>query len=141
MMRRLKNILTGKRIAILLGALMIFAAMPSAVLAEEPDTDVEVDSETVSPDVQSYAEEWGLTYVEATRRMELQDIIGELNAALKENESDTFAGLWIEHGTANDDFGAVALFTQNGEQTIRRYSLRDDSVQVGGPERCNIYAY
>ena len=54
--------------------------------------------------------------------MELQDIIGELNAALKENEPDTFAGLWIEHGTANDDFGAVALFTQNGEQTIRRYS-------------------
>ena len=34
MMRRLKNVLTGKRIAILLGALMIVAAMPSAVLAE-----------------------------------------------------------------------------------------------------------
>jgi hypothetical protein len=55
---------------------------------------------------------------EAAQRLQFQDGIGDLNAALQANEADTFGGLWIEH---EPDYRVVALFTRNGRRTIRPY--------------------
>lgn len=45
--------------------------------------------------------------------------IGLLSAELEVEESATFAGSWVEY---EPRFGAVALFTRDGEATIRRHS-------------------
>jgi len=64
------------------------------------------------------AEDLGISVEEAVRRALAQDSIGMLNAALEENESATFAGLWIEH---EPTYQAVVAFTENGEETLRPY--------------------
>ena len=69
-------------------------------------------------DAQSYADEWGTTLEEAVSRLELQQAIGELQAALEENESGTFGGLWIQHGP---EFRVVIRSTDGhvGDPAIR----------------------
>ncbi len=74
--------------------------------------------EALSRDAQEYAKQFGVTVEEATERLQFQDGIGELNAALQANEADTFGGLWIEH---EPDYRVVVLFTRNGKRTIRPY--------------------
>jgi len=69
-------------------------------------------------DAAVYAEEEGIDIEEAVRRFELMDIAGPLGAELEENEADTFAGFWIEH---RPEFRIVAVFTENGEETIKPY--------------------
>ena len=118
----LKRLLFGKRLIVLIGVLLTMAAAPVAILTFNQYMNAEATSMPVSADVQSYADEWGISIDEATRRLNLQDTMGELDAALQENESDTFAGLWIEHGATADDFGVVTRFTSDGAQTLQRYS-------------------
>lgn len=65
-----------------------------------------------------YAELHGVTVDEALLRLELQDVTGDLDAELTENEADTFAGLWIEH---TPEFKVIVLFTQKGNDTIEKY--------------------
>jgi hypothetical protein len=74
--------------------------------------------EALRRDAEEYARQFGVTMEEATERMQFQDGIGELNAALQANEADTFGGLWIEH---EPDYRIVVLFTRQGERTIRPY--------------------
>ena len=50
--------------------------------------------------------------------MQLQDIIGELNAKLVKEESDTFARLWIQH---KPNYRVIVRFTENGKATIQQY--------------------
>ncbi len=69
-------------------------------------------------DAAVYAMEEGIDIEEAVRRFELMDIAGSLGAELEENEADTFAGFWIEH---QPEFRIVAVFTENGEETIKPY--------------------
>jgi hypothetical protein len=69
-------------------------------------------------DAAMYAETYGVTLEEAVRRFDLQTKVGELDAALTENETETFAGLWIEH---RPTFRVVARFTQGGKETVRHY--------------------
>ena len=128
----LKRLLFGKRLIVLIGVMLTVAAAPVGILTFNQYMNAEATSEAVSPDVQSYADEWGIETDEAARRLALQDTIGELRAELLANESDTFAGLWITHGTAADDFGAVASFTRDGEQTLRQYSQYIDNGPLAG---------
>jgi hypothetical protein len=74
--------------------------------------------ETLRRDAQQYASDVGVDVEEALRRMQYQDEIGSLNAALLANERDTFAGLWVEH---QPDFRVIVQFTNGGERTIRPY--------------------
>jgi len=69
-------------------------------------------------DAAVYAEEAGITMDEAVRRLELQPVIGKLDAELSSKEMETFAGLWIE---LPPEFKIVVLFTNNGEETIEPY--------------------
>jgi hypothetical protein len=75
-------------------------------------------SEALRRDAQEYAKQFGVTEQEALQRVEYQDEIGNLNAALTANEADTFGGLWIEN---EPDYRIVVLFTRRGERTIRPY--------------------
>lgn len=52
------------------------------------------------------------------RRLKLQKEVGDLSSRLEEEESGTFAGLFIEH---EPDFQVVARFTRDGSQTIAPY--------------------
>ena len=74
--------------------------------------------ESLRVDAESYAERFGVTLEEAIQRLQFQEGIGALNAALQADQADTFGGLWIEH---EPDFRIVTLFTRDGEQTIRPY--------------------
>ena len=74
--------------------------------------------EALRVDAETYAKKFGVTVEEAIQRLQYQEGIGELNAALRENEADTFGGLWIEH---EPRYRVVALFTRNGERTIKPY--------------------
>lgn len=70
-------------------------------------------------DAQNYAQTYGVSVAEAVRRLELQESIGALNAELTAQESNTFAGLWIEHQPA---YRVVAAFTHDGDATLRRHA-------------------
>lgn len=118
----LKRLLFGKRLIVLVGVLLTMAAAPVGILTLHQYMDAEATSAPVTADVQSYADEWNIDIDEAARRLNLQDTIGELDARLREYEANTFAGLWIKHGSAAGDFGVVARFTRDGEQTLQRYS-------------------
>ena len=88
----------------------------------EPESSPLPIMEGVSPafvqDGQMYAEQFGVSLEEAVSRLMLQEPIGELGAAIEANESDTFAGLWIQH---EPRYAVVVMFTRDGEQTISKY--------------------
>ncbi len=68
-------------------------------------------------DAQIYASNNNVSTEEALRRFQLQNIpVPE--EELRTKEGETFAGLWIEH---TPEFKFVALFTRNGEETIKPY--------------------
>ena len=69
-------------------------------------------------DAQVYASNTGVSIDEALHRFQLQDIAGELDAELTTNETETFAGLWIEH---TPEFRVVVQFTRDGEETMKPY--------------------
>jgi hypothetical protein len=74
--------------------------------------------ETLRQDAQQYAVEMGVDLDEAMRRLQYQDDIGGLRAALAANERDTFAGLWVQH---QPDFRVIVQFTRDGKKTIQPY--------------------
>jgi PKD domain len=75
-------------------------------------------------DAAAYAARYGVDVDEAVRRLRLQRQIGELDAALTEEEPATFAGLWIEH---QPRYHVVVRFTDRASE--RRLRVR----VAGGP--------
>jgi hypothetical protein len=69
-------------------------------------------------DANEYARQFEVSQGEAIQRLRYQEAIGELAAALEENEADTFGGLWIQH---EPDYRIVVRFTRDGRETIRPY--------------------
>lgn len=86
-----------------------------AVAREKPALD---DKDPLLYDAQVYASNNNVSTEEALRRFQLQDIAGKLGAELSMNETETLAGLWIEH---KPKFKIVVLFTRDGEETIKPY--------------------
>ena len=78
-------------------------------------------------DAQYYADETGVTLEEALARLDTQndDAIGNLQTQLHANETDTFAGLWLQH---DPEYRVVVAFTQAGEETIRKYVAADSEL-------------
>jgi hypothetical protein len=66
-----------------------------------------------------YAKNYGVTIDEALHRLKLQDSFPGLSTELENNEKETFGGLWIQH---EPEYKIVVAFTNNGEQTISKYS-------------------
>lgn len=79
-----------------------------------------------NPDAEIYAQNFGISLEEALRQFRLQDAAGELQVKLRENEADTFAGLWIEH---DPEFKIVVLFTKDAKRKIKPY-LTDELADV-----------
>lgn len=93
----------------------------STVQSEDnlPYSDAPVyDGNALVLDAQGYADEHGIDLDEAIRRLQLQEPAGELNEQLVANESNTFAGAWIQH---SPEFRIIVQFTANGEKTIQPY--------------------
>lgn len=87
-----------------------------------------------------YARTYCVSVAEADRRVQIQlrgsigprtepgpapapptpdDSIGSLQGALRADEADTFAGLWIQH---QPSYGVVVAFTRNAAQTLAKYT-------------------
>ena len=122
MMKRVKNMLIGKRLLIALGVLLTVVAAPVAIVLMNQYMNTEATvSDALRQDAQSYAAEWGIGLDEAVRRLQLQGEIGKFGADLEKNEAGTYAGHWIKHGSGPNDFGVVVRFTSNGERTVQQY--------------------
>ncbi len=74
--------------------------------------------DVVFPEVAIYAEHYGIAVDEALSRFEIQEAFAGLDTQLSIKEAETFAGLYIQH---EPEFRIVALFTRNGEETIKPY--------------------
>ena len=85
-----------------------------------------------------YAQHIGVTVEEALRRFEIKDALRGMKANIKSNETETFAGLYIQH---TPEYRFVVLFTHNGEETIKPYIPEgmDEYVEVRTAEFS--YAY
>src|SRR5215212_6772748 len=90
------------------------SALPQATLGE---------SYPSMGDAGSYAENEGISVDGTLQRRRISDIAGRLDADLTVNETETFAGLWIEH---SPEFKIVVLFTENPQQTLQPYLSKDD---------------
>ncbi len=87
--------------------------------AEPELVETAVPTPEIHLDAQAYADDLGVSLEEASRRLNLQDEIGELGAALEANEVETFAGLWIQH---EPEYKVVVAFAgDDGEEAIRPY--------------------
>lgn len=92
-----------------------------------PDSGINVQTEE-EPDprvVKEYASAMGIDEEEALRRLELLPYAGPLGAELERQETETFAGLWIQH---EPEFRIVIAFTENGEETIKKYVDEDSPI-------------
>ncbi len=79
---------------------------------------LQTDEDAWEQDARMYAKQFGVDLQEALTRLHLQEPAGKLGAALRANESETFAGLWIQH---EPEYRVIVMFTANGEDTIRPY--------------------
>jgi streptogrisin C len=98
--------------------LLTFIALSAAGRTDSPP------SEALLQDAAAYAARFGVDVDEAVRRLRLQREIGDLDAALTEEEQATFAGLWIEH---EPRYRVVVRFTDPASE--RRLHVRI----AGGP--------
>ncbi len=73
---------------------------------------------TVFPEMEIYAEYYGIPVDETLRRFEIQDAFAGLDTELSIKEPETFAGLYIQH---EPEFRIVALFTRDGEAIMKPY--------------------
>ncbi len=103
-------------------AILMIALLPKTALVAQNATE-----DPLSFDAQGYATLFGITTEEALSRFALQDLAGQLDAALAEGEEDTFAGLWLEH---SPNFKVVVRFTGDGEQTIESYTQSSDLADI-----------
>ncbi len=72
-------------------------------------------------DAKVYASNNNVSIDEALRRFQLQDNARDLQAEVRTNEVETFAGLWIEH---TPEFKFVVQFTRDSEEIIKPYLER-----------------
>ena len=86
--------------------------------------------EALLKDSKMYASMHNVSIDEAVRRLMLQDDVEDINGNLVTKESDTFAGLWIQH---EGGFKVVMRFTHEGNTTIKPYiqnTSLEDIVEV-----------
>lgn len=69
-------------------------------------------------DAKIYASNMGVSLDEAVNRFKLQEIAGNLEAEIYEKETETFAGLWLEH---TPKFRLIVQFTRDGDETLKPY--------------------
>jgi len=91
---------------------------PSATSSPTSPAPNSTVSDALLQDASHYAADVGVDLDEAVRRLQAQDMIGELGAELEANEQPTFGGLWIQH---KPEYKVVVAFIRDGEETVRPY--------------------
>lgn len=117
-MKKSKGIQLG---TLLVAMLLVIMALVIVGNTQGQDSDGKPALDNEDPllyDAQIYASNTGVSIDEALRRFQLQDIAGKLDAELSMNETETFAGLWIDH---TPEFRVAAQFTRDGEETMKPY--------------------
>ncbi len=128
---KITRILPTSRLARIAISLAVLASLLTISVIVAGATGVSPEENPLATDAQAYASDFGTTVEEAMRRLELQNDIGNLDQQLTTNESQTFAGLWIQH---EPNFAVIVKFTGDGEDTIRPYlsgGNLEDLVEVG----------
>lgn len=98
---------------------VLTAIITSSVLAAPKKSSVSVnEGDEIPKDVISYASDQKIDIDTAIHRLALQNLAGNLDAALSGNEEDTYAGLWVQH---SPQFRIIVQFTREGKETIRPY--------------------
>lgn len=109
-----------KQFAVLTAALVlamliiIVFTRPAVSKTQESSAQTDLDSLTAT----KYAAEFDTSKQKALKQLELQPLVGKLNATLTEKEQNNFAGLYIEH---EPEYRIVAKFTKNGKEEIKPY--------------------
>lgn len=89
-----------KRVFVVLFALGGLVAATAANTSDSglpPGVHLSSDSEMEAEDAEGYVEEYGVTLQVAKDRLSYQESIGAAISDLRNNESDTFGGAWVEH--------------------------------------------
>lgn len=111
----------SNNMVLLLVMVLLTACAPGGAEPELAETAVSTpEIQEIHLEAQSYADAMGISLEEASRRLALQESIGELGASLAANEAGTFAGLWIEH---EPEYKVVVSFVgdEGIEGVIRPY--------------------
>ncbi len=99
--------------------LAVLSISSIAMMAAKPAVQGPVkDNDPIVRDAEVYAADLGIGLQEAMRRLSLQIPAGKLSANLAANETNTFAGLWIQHAP---DFRIIVLLTDGNYESIRKY--------------------
>lgn len=116
-----------KRVVPLLMA-MFSAIIVSTVMAATKKSFFSVnDGYEITKDINAYASDLKIDLDTAIHRLVLQEVAGNLDAALSEKEDDSYAGLWIQH---SPQFRVIVQFTQEGEKTIRPYIENESLADI-----------
>lgn len=101
---------------------VVIALSPSGAIPRNVEAAPQVLSEdnedALLRDAKIYASNMGVSLDEAVNRFKLQEIAGNLEAEIYEKETETFAGLWLEH---TPKFQLIVQFTRDGDETLKSY--------------------
>lgn len=78
----------------------------------------QVLAQTADDTASTYASMYGVSLDEAHRRLEVQGLVGGLNARLESEAASTFAGMVVQH---TPTYRVVARFTTDPAATLRRF--------------------
>lgn len=98
-------------------ALSTLGAVPHNVTTV-PQSPLTENEDALLRDAKIYASNMGVSLDEAVNRFKLQEIAGNLEAEIYEKETETFAGLWLEH---TPEFRLIVQFTRDGDETLKSY--------------------
>lgn len=121
------NLKRDFRWVILLVSLLLL--MPLVATAQTPQNSLAPYPSESGPDYDArmYAAYYGVSIKEAKRRFHLQNAAGDLNAQLLNNESTTFAGLWLEH---KPTFRVVVQFAGIAKHNIATYTQNKELASI-----------
>ncbi len=113
----------GRIIVPVIFILVMVLAIVSSAPAVMAQGDMPFDEEALLQGAKSYSAEVGTTVDESIRRLKLMHRVGALKAALEENESPTFGGVWIQHdpdfrivvGLKGADYNQIRPYVAGGE--------------------------
>ncbi len=114
--------MSWRRVLSLLAILVIVLATTASTAAQGGGPAGQVPLNEDDPLVQSanqYAADLDVSLQEAVRRLQLQDVIGALDAELAGREAAIFGGMWIQH---TPEYRAIVHLTEGGKERIQSYA-------------------
>ena len=115
---RITRLLPTSRVARATISLAVLASLVAISVIVSGATGNSSGDDPLTRDAQAYADRHNTTLDEAIIRLNLQEVVGDLEYQLASNEGATFAGIWIQH---SPEYKIVVKFTENGDATMRRY--------------------